>query len=559
MQKIHHKRIGTVIRDLKHSRIPALVACILLPLLAVGQQNRVKGKGCSIHGIVLENQKPAAGAIVTMEKEDESAKSASRLETRTDAAGSFAFSNLRTGAYRLVAEKAGLKSAPAEVAATPSEESQRIELNLETSGAQTAAGQKSSVALPMQFADKPNFAVAGITDWTAVGGHGSDSILRTSEALARKTLTLRPPGNTTVAPEPSELESELRDALSKNPNSFQANRQLGMLLLKEGRFRGAVPFLAKAHDAQPADDNNSYDLVRAYEGSNDLVRASKLVDQLLVHDKRAEVHRLAGDIDEKLGKPLSAVREYEQATRLDPTEENYFAWGSELLYHRAIWQALEVFRQGEKSYPKSSRMLTALGSAQFAGALYDKAAISFCAASDMHPENPTPYSFIGEVDAASPDPLPCVESRLERFAGEHPESALANYLYAMAILKREQLLTNAQAIQQAQMLLEKAAALNPSYGEAYLQLGIIAYSKHNITQAIGYYKQAIAAKPRLADSYFRLGVAYDRLGKPEDARREFQLHEELEKQEAAAVDAQRRKIKQFMIVQNSGSESPVKH
>ncbi len=38
----------------------------------------------------------------------------------------------------------------------------------------------------MEFADKPDFAVAGVTDWTAVGGHGSDSSLRTSEALTRE-------------------------------------------------------------------------------------------------------------------------------------------------------------------------------------------------------------------------------------------------------------------------------------------------------------------------------------------------------------------------------------
>ena len=44
----------------------------------------------------------------------------------------------------------------------------------------------------MEFADKPNFTVAGVTDWTAVGGHGSDATLRTSEALARETTTLKP-------------------------------------------------------------------------------------------------------------------------------------------------------------------------------------------------------------------------------------------------------------------------------------------------------------------------------------------------------------------------------
>ena len=55
----------------------------------------------------------------------------------------------------------------------------------------------------MEFADKPNFTVAGVTDWTAVGGHGSDATLRTSEALARETVTLKPQGSG-----PSDVKAE---------------------------------------------------------------------------------------------------------------------------------------------------------------------------------------------------------------------------------------------------------------------------------------------------------------------------------------------------------------
>ena len=84
----------------------------------------------------------------------------------------------------------------------------------------------------------------------------------------------------------------------------------------------------------------------------------------------AELYRLAGELDEKLGDPLGAVRELEHAVRLEPSEANYFAWGSELLLHRAIWQAVEVFESGLKAYPKSARIETALGTALFAGALW---------------------------------------------------------------------------------------------------------------------------------------------------------------------------------------------
>ena len=73
----------------------------------------------------------------------------------------------------------------------------------------------------MDFADKPNFTVAAVTDWTAAGGHGSDAVLRTSEALNREALTLKPEngeGAPSHAPENmTETESALRPPLPKRP------------------------------------------------------------------------------------------------------------------------------------------------------------------------------------------------------------------------------------------------------------------------------------------------------------------------------------------------------
>ena len=158
---------------------------------------------------------------------------------------------------------------------------------------------------------------------------------------------------------------------------------------------------------------------------------------MLLQEDNADLHRMLGELDEKTGDPLAAVHEDEQAVRLDPSEENYFAWGSELLLHRAVWQAAEVFKNGTKAYPKSARMLAALGTALFAGALYDEAAASLCAASDLNPADPEPYSFMGRIEMAAPKPLPCVEPRLARFVQQQPANSIANYLYAMAILKEQ--------------------------------------------------------------------------------------------------------------------------
>jgi tetratricopeptide (TPR) repeat protein len=425
-----------------------------------------------------------------------------------------------------------------------------IDLILEPSGA---------AAQPMGFSDAPNFTVAGVTDWTAVGGHGSDSILRTSEDLARETLALKAQG---AGQHPSagmendnQSESTLRAALATTPGSFAANQQLGEFYLHAGRYSESLPLLEAAYRIDPANNENERDLAMAYDNSGDPKRAREHIANLLKRRNDAELHRTAGELDEKLAEPLAAVQEYQQAASLDPSEQNYFDWGSELLLHRAVWQAAEVFRNGIKSHPQSARLQTALGTALFAGALYDEAARTLCDASDLNPANPEPYIFMGKVEIAAPAPLPCIEPKLARFVQQNPDSSVANYLYAMAIGKRRQLSANKADSPQIEALLTKAVSLDAKCSDGYLQLGILAASQHNYEKAIPLYTKALDADPQLGEAHYRLGVAYDRLGKRDKAAQEYQLHDEIEKRQAAAIEQERRDVKQFVVVQGQPAKS----
>jgi len=501
--------------------------------------------GVVIQGTVLDSaHKLIGGASVRLELKG----APGAVVTRTNAAGAFVFSALGTGNYLVSAEKSGLRSRPTAVVASSRGEQKQVELVLEDSATNSGASTPSS-AQAMEFADKPNFTVAGVTDWTAVGGHGSDTILRTSESLARETQTLKPQGaSSTSNSSGSESESNLRAALASAPGSFEANHQLGEFYLHAGRSPESLPLLQAAYRVDPTNIGNEYDLALAYKETGDFSQAREHVQKLLARKDTADLHRLLGELDEKLGDPLTAVHEDEQAVRLDPSEQNYFEWGSELLLHRAVWQAVEVFGNGAKAYPKSARMLAALGTALFAGARYDEAALSLCKASDLNPTDSEPYIFLGKIQLAAPMPLPCVEQKLARFAQEQPGNSLANYFYAMAIWKRQELPPDQRDLQQVEALLTKAVTIDANCGDGYLQLGILYSSQRDFEKTIGFYKKAIEVNPSLGEAHYRLGVAYDRTGEPAKAKQEFQLHDEIEKQQAAAVEQQRREVKQFLVV-----------
>ena len=555
--RFHESRFCSGIASSPFLRITFSIIVVLISVLtaaAVAQQTHPQNDDeVTIQGNVLNLAGKSVGdASVRLEQED----TLKHVETKTNAAGGFAFTALASGRYLISAEKSGQKSRGTALVLAQGDR-KNIDLILEVSVdmRSDSSAPPQSPTQAMEFSDKPNFTIAGVTDWTAVGGHGSDSALRTSEDLSRATRTLKPDGSNHPVPglpgDPSkenESETKLRTALADAPSSFEANHQLGEFYFHIGRFRDSIPLLLAAYRINPAMDNNTYDLALAYKEVGDFTSAREYVQKLRTHNNSADLHRVAGELDEKLGDPLAAVQEDQQAVRLDPSEQNYFEWGTELLLHRAVWQAVEVFRNGAKLYPKSSRMLTALGTSLFAAALYDEAALRLCDASDFDPSDPEPYIFMGKIEREAPTPLPCVEQKLARFLQKQPDSPLANYLYAMAVWKRQELRSDPPALQQIETLLANAVKIDRNCVEAYLQLGILYSSQRNYGKAIGFYTKAIELDPQSGEAHYRLGVAYDRTGEPTKAKAEFALHDEIEKQKAAAVERQRQEIKQFLVV-----------
>lgn len=527
-------------------RIWAALLFLVTPWLTTISASALQQNTFEITGIVHD----AAGRAVPSAFVRVQAPGAAQAEERkADSAGAFHFSGLDAGTY-VVSASSGFKRSGELSVKGAGGTVQHVELTLANDSNRGGdRSSKSGNAGDVEFSDLPNFTVAAVTDWTAAGGHGSDTSLRTSESLTRETLGLKP------APKAAEsfvldangTEQRLRKALVASPRDIKANEELGRFYLNADRYSEAVEPLETAYEEDPSRMNNEYELAIALNRSGGGQQAQIHVNRLLAAGDEPEWHRLAGEIDENLGDPLGAVHAFERAVKEDASEENYFAWGTELLKHRAIWQAKDVFESGVKAYPNSPRLLTALGTALFSAALYKEAAQRLCEASDLIPNDVEPYLFMGRVDIASPDSLPCIETKLQRFVDLQPTNAMANYYYAMAYWKQRGKNANTEALVHVQKLLSRAAESDPECSSAYLQLGIIRASQSDFHGAAEYYQKAIEADPLSTEAHYRLGVVYDRLGEKAKAAQELRLHDELEKKQAAAVDRQRREVKQFLV------------
>jgi len=158
-------------------------------------------------------------------------------------------------------------------------------------------------------------------------------------------------------------EREFKRALKLEPHNFDANHNLGELYVQSGKIAEAAPFLERAQKANPAAYDNGYDLALAYFDSGKLSNARQTVHDLLQRKDTAELHNLMAQIEEKDGNPVAAANQFESAAHMDPSETNLFDWGSELLIHRTLEPAIEVFRRAAERYPNSPRLAIGLGMA----------------------------------------------------------------------------------------------------------------------------------------------------------------------------------------------------
>jgi len=329
--------------------------------------------------------------------------------------------------------------------------------------------QPAAKAEAPQFSDSPNFTIAGVTDWSNVGLHGSDVNVKTSEALTKDAAGLK-------------------------------------------------------HSSSPA-----------------------------LGGSEADAHRILGDEKEENGDPVAAEHEYELAVELDPSEQNYFSWGAELLLHRAGAPAVEVLTRGVMLHSKSQRMIEALGAAFYANGQYSEAAQQMCNAAELNLDDPEPYLFLGRIEASAKDTLPCSEDALRRFVSEQPKNSDANFYYGLVLLKNARRSQREADFRRAESAFRNALASRPSFGEVYVQLGLLYNARDQKDAALREFQNAVRVAPHLSDAHYQLSLACRRAGGAAKADEEMKKYEGLHLAEEAALEKERKEMKQFVTVLRQSS------
>jgi tetratricopeptide (TPR) repeat protein len=392
---------------------------------------------------------------------------------------------------------------------------------------------------------------------------------------------------------PEAASKALDAALLLRPDDLELSYDLALVRLQQGRADAAMPLLDKSLAQLPAssrdlregtllasrgfpqqalsrfeqaatEDPASYDALyniavlrlENSEGPKDLDGALDAAHRAMAVNNTGELHDLVADIYERKKDYKNALIEYQEAARLDPDNDRFaFDLGSELLLHENYQAAETILHAAQARNPRSSQIYLALGAAEFMGGKTADSVDAFLKAVDLSPNFEPAYLFLGEAYTFSGARSEEVLAKLAHLAAREPQSFGAQYYYGTCLvvaMNNDGTLTNTAL---AMSTLNRAAQLRPRDARVYYQMGEVLRLEKRPADSVSYYTKSITLDPDYPEPLYKLGQAYIRLGKHEEAQKMFDRHREVMSKQEASLDRRSSEIQSFIVSMRGVDES----
>jgi tetratricopeptide (TPR) repeat protein len=338
---------------------------------------------------------------------------------------------------------------------------------------------------------------------------------------------------------------EFEQAVKIDPRSVTAQQSLGQVLLDEHKPDRAVEAFSAALRLKPGDDDLTFSYAAALVACTRFDEAAQALSSAATSGQSALAQSLLGEIDEKKGNFQSALQHFNRAVELEPTEENAWSLGVELLRHWTFDAAIREFEAATVKFPDSARMKFGLGAAYFGDSKFTAAVPVFADLLDADKNNALYAELLGmactSVSGSTESPR-C--SGLLAYADTHPRDAKAA-AYAASMLLNDT--ATEEQLSTARKLLERALAADPKLPDAQYQMGVLMQNRGDWAGSIANLERAIALKPDFAQAHYHLALAYWRTGRKQEGQAEMELQKKYSKQEAQDLDRRLRQITTFVV------------
>lgn len=304
-------------------------------------------------------------------------------------------------------------------------------------------------------------------------------------------------------------------------------RVAGLLVAHE-KYAESIEELQKVAELDPGRADLQFDLALAQFRAGRAGEALESAEKCKDLGDSADLEDLLGDIQESRGDSLAAVKSYQAAVALAPSEERYsLSLAVELIRHNSFEPARVVLKQAEELHPQSWRIQLALGMTEHFGGSDDAATKYLLHAAELAPQPQEALQYLGDIqmDLASA-PAPAAVTKLCQYSDGQPKDGQMDY-YCGALLFRGDYVAGEKtdAVEILRRLHASIALLPRDDAAPHCQLGKVYRWLDRWPEALGESEVCVRLDPESADAHYRLAQIYEHMQQPEKQRREIKLFE----------------------------------
>ena len=303
-----------------------------------------------------------------------------------------------------------------------------------------------------------------------------------------------------------DAETLWNDNLSRNPNSWVAYYNLGLIYFKKGLYDQAVSDYNKAIEINPADSEayNNRGIVYFKKGLFDLA-ISDYNKALEINPVNAKAYNNRGIVYFKKGLYDLAVSDYTKALETSPADaEAYNNRGT--VYRDKGWYDLAIFDYSKaiEIDPGLAEAYYNLGLIYFKKGLYDQAISDYNKALEINPADSETYNNRGIVYFK--------KGLFDLAISDYTKALEINPVNAKAYNNRGNVYYKKGLYDLAISDYDKAIEIDPGFAKAYNNRGAAYKDKGLYDRAMFDYDKAIEIDPRFAEAYFNKAIACEKAG-----------------------------------------------
>jgi tetratricopeptide (TPR) repeat protein len=300
-----------------------------------------------------------------------------------------------------------------------------------------------------------------------------------------------------------------RKSVAANPDVFESNLNLGLMLVKSGQ-PDAARFLRAATTLNPtanADEGHArawLSLGHVLENSKPDEAVEAYKQAAILDPKDVEPRLSAGALLEKENRFADAEQEYKQASAIDPASSDALT-GMATIYMRGqrFADAEDILRQITAMHPEDVSARMQLGRILLIIGKNDDAISELQAALKLDPENSNVQFDLGDLYLRGKK-YNQAEALYRSMLATKPDNAELHHYLGVTLLKQRK-------YPEAQQEFLTAVKLKPDFGEAYGDLATAADENKNYELAIKAADARAKFLPEIPVSYFLRATAYDHL------------------------------------------------